>query len=94
MRQTEATQKGGGKGRIGGTCFRCGKLGHRAAECRSVAPGARNVNALEGNEWQEGTAYAEGMDMLDEMPMVPSAQPGASRWSWRRRWVLSQDCKT
>ena len=33
------------------------------------------MNALEGNEWQEGTAYAEGMDMLDEVPMVPSAQP-------------------
>ena len=33
------------------------------------------MNALEGDEWQEGTAYAEGMDMLDEVPMVPSAQP-------------------
>ena len=40
--------KGGGKGAFKGTCFACGKMGHRASECRT-----RQANAVEEEETEE-----------------------------------------
>ena len=52
------------------------------------------MNALEGDEWQEGTAYAEGMDMLDEMPMVPSAQQWCFSLELEAQMGAVEDCRT
>ena len=56
----KATRKGGGKG-YHGTCWNCGKVGHKANECHGVRP-ANNIDAdpNEGEDMDIGGVWMIG----------------------------------
>ena len=69
-------EKGKGKG-YQGTCWKCGKVGHKALECRSQ--GINNVEEEQGDEVELGGVWMVAAIDTTETGFVPVKQ--AKRWS-------------